>query len=330
MYFQFVLEQERSRWYTYLNYLKERLQYQQFVQKFNDIPDIQLSQGPQRQLKDGPQHSQTRSAPGVAAQVAQRSHFSAGDEEATLKTKIVQAMKRANNESQTGGASTSKELDEQILTLRRTLEATARSSPEKPRLEKEYDALLRRKEQLTNTKEKLKLMFAVGLNHFCTHIGVTPLRGAYLPPSSAAEHTLRRVEPKIVSVHEEACQRLGLKYMAEEEDESQEGSGPDFQPSSSPEGEEIKKSETMTLKTEVSQVEVDVPGQQHEKEDYVEVLDGVDGQEGPLGPGTAEGMSGDGEFDPLGESMDEGMGAGLLQAPSIANKGSETGAFVDS
>lgn len=27
MYFQFTQEQERSRWYTYLTFLKERLQY---------------------------------------------------------------------------------------------------------------------------------------------------------------------------------------------------------------------------------------------------------------------------------------------------------------
>lgn len=45
IFLQFSHEQERSRWYTYLNYLKERLQYQYFVQKFNDIPDIQLTQG---------------------------------------------------------------------------------------------------------------------------------------------------------------------------------------------------------------------------------------------------------------------------------------------
>lgn len=44
IFLKFTSEQERSRWFTYLNYLKERLQYKYFVEKFDGIADIPISQ----------------------------------------------------------------------------------------------------------------------------------------------------------------------------------------------------------------------------------------------------------------------------------------------
>jgi len=98
IYLQFIQEQERSRWYTYLNYLKERLQYKQFVEKFNDIPDIRINQGTPRQLKEGPHDPQVGPRAAPAGQGLQSQHIGTADEEATLKSKIVQALRKADND----------------------------------------------------------------------------------------------------------------------------------------------------------------------------------------------------------------------------------------
>ena len=197
---------------------------------------------------------------------------------------------------------------------------------------------MKKKEELAQTKEKLRLMYAVGMNHFCTHIGVTPLRGAYLPQSNPAEHKLSQVEPKIVNVHEEAYEKLNFAYLDDEDEQSEaaQSTGRD-QASSVHRGEEARESQTTTLKTDMSHEEEDMQDQQNEMEDDYDELPGhgeeglseAEGADGLLEPELGDGASAPGKFSAMGESMNEGMGSGLVSLPSNANKVSETGAFVN-
>lgn len=62
-------------------------------------------------------------------------------------------------------------------------------------------------------------MFSVGVNHFCTHIGLAPLRKfAGVNADPKMEHRISRIEPKIIDKHESAYQKLGFNYMDEDDD----------------------------------------------------------------------------------------------------------------